>query len=86
MYNPHNYAITIERITKAPAHSAGEIEKNPLGYISGILDRLADESNEKRQQVFAFDDRYEKYKGMPFAKWEEADAAQMVKDLRELLA
>lgn len=42
MYNPHNCAITIERITKAHAHSADEIEKNPLEYISGILDRLAE--------------------------------------------
>jgi len=86
MYNPHNYAITIERITTSPAHSADEIEKNPLEYISDILNRLDDESDEKQQQVFAFDDKYEKYKGMPFAKWDEADAAQMVKDLRELLA
>ena len=84
MYNPQNYAISIERIIKAPAHSADEIRKNPLGYISDILDRLADESDEKRQQVFAFDDK--KYKGKPFGQWDEADATQMVKDLRELLA
>lgn len=86
MYNPQNYAISIERIIKAPTHSADQIEKNPLGYISDILDRLADESDEKRQKVFAFDDKYEKYKDTPFGKWDEADAAQMVKDLRELLA
>lgn len=37
MYNPQNYAIFIKRIIKVPAHSADEIIKNPLGYISDIL-------------------------------------------------
>ncbi len=36
MYNPQNYAISIERIIKAPTHSADQIEKNPLD-ISAIF-------------------------------------------------
>ena len=87
MYNPHSYAISIERMIKAPTNSAGEIEADPLGYISDILDRLADGLDDKKQQqVFDFDDRYEQYKGMPFAYWDENDADQMVKDLRKLLS
>lgn len=86
MYNPHSYAVSLEKLLKAPYNSAGEIEKNPLVYISSFLDALAERSDEKRQQVFVFDDKYERYKDMPFSQWEEADAAQMVKDLRMLLS
>lgn len=86
MYNPHSYAVSLEKLLKASYNSAGEIEKNPLAFISSFLDALAERSDEKRQQVFEFDDKYEKYKNMPFSQWEEADAAQMVKDLRMLLS
>lgn len=84
MYNPHNYAVEIEHLLKVPYNSAGEIEKNPLAYISSFLDKLAERSDEKQQQVFAFDDKYKKYEDMPFMQWKESDAVQMVKDLREL--
>ena len=38
MYNPRNYARDIERILGVPQSSTGEIERNPLDFLSSFLD------------------------------------------------
>ena len=38
MYNPRSYARNIERILGIPPSSTGEIEKNPLVFLSSFLD------------------------------------------------
>ena len=86
MYNAHNYAISIERLSKLPAQTANEIEKNPLAYLKSFLDAIYEKDEAKARLIDAFDDKYEQYKDKHLLNWEEADAAQMVKDLREIFS
>lgn len=86
MYNAHNYAISIERLLKLPAQAANEIEKNPLAYLKSFLDAIYEKDEAKARLIDAFDDKYEQYKDKHLLNWEEVDAAQMVKDLREILS
>lgn len=86
MYNAHNYAISIERLLKLPAQTANEIEKNPLTYLKSFLDAIYEKDEAKARLIDAFDDKYEQYKDKHLQNWEEADAAQMVKDLREIFS
>lgn len=86
MFNAHSYAISIEKLLNVPAGSADAIERNPLEYMKGFLDKEYDKSEEKATLIDEFDEKYGKYKDMRLGEWSEADAAQMVKDLREILA
>lgn len=86
MYNAHNYAISIERLLKLPAQAANEIEKNPLAYLKSFLDAIYKKNEAKARLIDAFDDKYEQYKDKHLLNWDEDDAAQMVKDLREIFS
>ncbi len=86
MYNPHSYAVDIEKILKAPYQTANEIGKNPLEYLKSFLDTVYEKSEEKARLIDSFDDKYNKYKNVPLINWNEEDAAQMVKDLRFIMS
>ena len=86
MYNPHSYAVSIEKILKAPYQTANEIEKNPLEYLKSFLDTVYEKSEEKAKLIDSFDDKYNKYENVPLIKWNEDDAEQMVKDLRVIMS
>ena len=86
MYNAHKYAISIERILKLQAQTANEIEKNPLSYLKSFLDAIYEKDEAKARLIDAFDDKYEEYQDKHLLYWKEADAAQMVKDLREIFS
>lgn len=86
MYNPHNHAIAIEKILKAPYQTANEIERNPLEYLESYLDAVYEKSEEKARLIDSFDDKYKKYKNVSLINWNEEDAIQMVKDLRIIMS
>lgn len=86
MYNPHSYAVDIEKILKAPYQTANEIEKNPLEYLKSFLDTIYEKTEEKARLIDSFDDKYNKYKNVPLINWNEEYAAQMVKDLRFIMS
>lgn len=86
MYNAHNYAISIERLLKLPTQTANEIEKNPLAYLKSFLDAIYEKDESKARLIDAFDDKYEQYKDKHLLNWDEVDAAQMVKALREIFS
>lgn len=86
MYNAHIYAYEIEKILKLPSQEANKIEHNPLGYLKGFLDKEYNKSEEKAEQVNKFYEKYGKYKDKSLENWEEADTAQMVKDLRQIFS
>lgn len=86
MYNPHNYAVDIEKILKVPYQTANVIEKDPLEYMKSFLDAIYEKSEEKARLIDSFDDKYNKYKNIPFINWDKEDAAQMVKDLRIIMS
>ena len=87
-YNAHSYAVAIEiflrKLGKVSVHIADDIEKNPLEYLNGFLNEEYEKSEEKKQLVVGFDDKYKKYKGKKLGEWEEQDVIQMIKDLREI--
>ena len=85
MYNAHSYAISIERLIQAPCQAANDIEKQPLEYIKGFLDKIYEQSPEKANLIDIFDEKYGKYKNMHLLNWKEEDTAQMVKDLRDIM-
>lgn len=84
MYNAHNYAISIEKLLKLPVHTANEIEKNPLAYLKSFLDEIYEKDETTARLIDAFDEKYGQYTGKHLINWDEADAAQMVKDLRKI--
>lgn len=86
MYNAHSYAYSIERMLKLPMHSADEIARNPLGYLEILLNKEYDKSDEKARLIDKLDAVYGKYNGIRMEDWEETDAAQFVKDLREVFS
>lgn len=86
MYNSHSYAVSIERLIQAPYQAANDIEKQPLEYIKGLLDKIYEQSTEKANLIDAFDEKYGKYKNTHLLNWKEEDTAQMVKDLRIILS
>lgn len=86
MYNAHSYARDIERILKLPFGESYNIERNPLEYLKGFLDKEHDKSAEKANLIGKVDEKYGKYKGKSLENWEEADTMQMVKDLREIFS
>lgn len=86
MYNPQSYAVSIEKILKAPLHAADIIAKNPLEYMKGYLDVVYEKSDEKARLIDTFDDKYKKYENVPLMNWREEDATQMVADLRNIMS
>jgi len=82
MYNPHNYAIQIEKILGTPQHLTGEIEKDPLTFLSSFLDKKYDSSENSAQLIEDFDNKYSKYRNAHLLKWDEEDAKQLINDLR----
>lgn len=84
MYNAHSYARDIERILKLPFGESYNITRNPIEYLKEFLDKEYEKSEEKAEQIDKFDEKYGKYKNKLLENWEEADTAQMVKDLRQI--
>lgn len=84
MYNPRNYAIRIEKILGTPEYLTGEIEKNPLAFLSSFLDKVYTLNDEKAKQIDLFDEKFSKYKNVPLCSWDEEDAKQMVDDLKKI--
>ena len=84
MYNPRNYAISIEKILGTPQSLTGEIENNPLSFLSSFLDKRYDLDEATAELIDSFDEKFSKYKGLPLINWEEKDAEQLVKDLKRI--
>lgn len=82
MYNPRNYAIQIEKILGTPQYLTGEIEKDPLSFLSSFLDKTYDASEKSAQLIADFDDKYSKYRNTHLLKWKEEDAKQLVNDFK----
>lgn len=86
MYNPRNYAISIEKILGTPQSLTGEIENNPLSFLSSFLDKRYDLNEATAELIDSVDEKFSKYKGLPLINWEEKDAEQLVKDLRRIFS
>lgn len=86
MDKAHSYALSIERLLKLKTYAADDIAKNPLAYLKSFLDAIYEKDEAKARLIDAFDDKYEQYKDKHLLNWDEADAAQMVKDLREIFS
>lgn len=84
MYNPQSYAIQIESLLKLPSHTADKIAKNPFEFLKGFLDKAYEKSEDKARLIDAFDEKYANYKNTHLINWTEADAKQLVEDLREI--
>ena len=86
MYNPRNYAIIIEKILETPEYLTGEIEKNPLGFLSSFLDKQCDLNEENAKLIDSLDAKYSKYKNVPLISWDEEDAKQLTNDLKKIFS
>ncbi|MBQ8055417.1 MAG: hypothetical protein IJ270_01195 [Paludibacteraceae bacterium] len=84
MYNPRNYAIAIERILGTPEYLTGEIEKDPLAFLSSFLDKKYDTDKRIAKLIDEFDEKFSKYKTVPLCSWFEEDAKQLVDDLKKI--
>ena len=84
MYNPRNYARDIERILGIPQSSTGEIERNPLEFLSSFLDEKYKTNETNAKLINSFDEKFSKYKNVHLKDWLEEDAQQLVKDLRQI--
>ena len=84
MYNPRNYARDIERILGISQSSTGEIEKNPLDFLSSFLDEKYKLNETNAKLIDSFDEKFSKYKNVHLKDWLEEDAQQLVKDLRQI--
>ncbi|MBQ6835804.1 MAG: hypothetical protein IJO47_01985, partial [Clostridia bacterium] len=73
MYNPRNYAISIERILKTPMSMTGEIEKDPLTFISSFIDVAYESKEDKRILIDNFKNKYAIYQGVSLIEWYEED-------------
>jgi len=84
MYNPRNYAIAIEKILGTPEYLTGEIEKDPIAFFVGFLDKKYNTNEETAKLIDLFDEKYSKYKNIPLCNWNEEDAKQLVEDLKKI--
>ena len=84
MYNPRNYARDIERILGVSQSSTGEIERNPLDFLSSFLDEKYKLNETNAKLIDSFDEKFSKYKNVHLKDWSEEDAQQLVKDLRQI--
>ena len=86
MYNPRNYAIIIEKILGTPEYLTGEIEKNPLDFLSSFLDKQYELNAESAKLIDSFDTKFSKYKNVPLIDWDEEDAKQLTNDLKKIFS
>lgn len=86
MYNPRSYAITIEKILGTPQYLTGEIEKDPLAFLSSFLDGKFDSSETAAKLIDQFDEKFAKYKNIPLCNWKEEDAKQLTHDLKKIFS
>ena len=86
MYNPRNYAISIEKILGTPQSLIGEIENNPLSFLSSFLDKRYYLDDATAKLIDSFDEEFSKYKGLPLINWEEKDAEKLVNYLRRIFS
>ena len=84
MYNPRNYARAIERILGIPQSSTGEIENNPLSFLSSFLDEKYNSNETNAKLIGSFDDKFSKYKDAHLKDWAEEDAEELVKELKQI--
>lgn len=84
MYNPRSFAMIIERILGTPEYLTGEIEKDPLAFLSSFLDKIYETNETKAKLIDQFDKKYAKYKNTPLCRWAEEDAKQMTDDLKTI--
>ena len=84
MYNPRNYARDIERILGVSQSSTGEIERNPLDFLSSFIDEKYKLNETNAKLIDSFDEKFSKYKNVHLKDWSEEDAQQLVKDLRQI--
>lgn len=82
MFNPRNYAISVEKILSTPQYMTGDIENAPFDFVSSFLDNKYDSNETAAQLIDSFDEKYAKYKNVPFIRWNEEDADQFVDDLK----
>ena len=86
MYNPRNYARRIEKILGTPEYLTGEIERDPLAFVSSFLDKKFDSNERCAKLIDAFDDKYSKYKDTNLINWDEKDAKQFTDDLKAIFS
>ena len=84
MYNPRNYAIQIEKILKTPQSMTGEIERDPITFLSSFLEEKFDSNEACARLIDSFDEKFAKYKNDPLCSWSEDDAKQLVEDLKKI--
>ena len=84
MFNPRNYAISIEKILGTPQYMTGEIENDPFNFVSSFLDKKYDSNDAAAQLIDSLDAKFAKYKNVPFIRWDEEDAENFVGDLKKI--
>ena len=84
MFNPRNNAIRIEKILETPQYMTGEIENDPFNFVSSFLDKKYNSNDTVAQLIDLFDEKYAKYKNIPFVSWNEEDADQFVDDFKKI--
>lgn len=90
MFNAQTYAVQVERMLLkrglSGVHSADTIRENPVLYLHGALDAYRKNSNEFRNALDNFWEKYDKYENMSFDQLGEDLSAQLVADLSDLFA
>ena len=74
----------IEKILGTPQYLTGEIENDPLAFLSSFLDKKYDSNETSAQMIDSFDDKFAAYKNIPLCSWKEEDADQLVADLKKI--
>lgn len=82
MYNPRVYAISIAKIIGISDYLIGEIEKDPLAFVSSFLTAKYDTSKEASELIDSFDAKFSKYENIPLCSWDENDAKELRNDLK----
>ena len=88
MYNPQAYGVELEFFLREKGYclpnEASNIVKNPFSYLELPLDHLANRSSKDADRVYAFDQKYEDYKGKSLRDIDEDTAKAIVKDFKAL--
>lgn len=86
MYNPHSYAVSIERILSrhglCATGDAGEIEKAPIAFLDSVLLRYENASERNALQAAPFWDKYTNMKSISMQDLDEEGATALVAALR----
>lgn len=88
MYNPQQYAISIEMCLRPKALAkmgdADTIRKDPIEFLDAVLSIYETQSIDHKNKAADFWDRYEHLKGKRLDDIDEQIAIQLVADVRSL--